>query len=77
MIEVTTVDALGTIALLMAIAPIYPSKRLIHVFLDNANDHAQLVQERLARPGCRIKVHYIPRYCHHLDPIERLWGPDA
>jgi len=34
MIEVTTVDALSTIALLMAIAYMYPSKRLIHVFLE-------------------------------------------
>ena len=75
MIEVTTVDALSTIALLMAIAYMYPSKRLIHVFLDNARyHHAQLVQEWLARPGCPIKVHYIPSYCPHLDPIERLWG---
>ena len=32
------------------------------------------MQEWLARPGCRIKVHYIPSYCPHLDPIERLWG---
>jgi transposase len=75
MIEVTTVDALSTIALLVAIAYMYPSKRLIHVFLDNAKyHHAQLVQEWLARPGCRTKVHYIPSYCPHLDPIERLWG---
>jgi hypothetical protein len=34
MIEVTTVDALSTIALLTAIAYMYPSKRLIHVFLE-------------------------------------------
>ena len=75
MLEVLTVDALSTIALLMAIALMYPSKRLIHVFLDNAKyHHAQIVQEWLARPGCRIKVHYIPTYCPHLDPIERLWG---
>ena len=33
-----------------------------------------LVQAWLARPGCRIKLHYIPSYCPHLDPIERLWG---
>src|SRR5215831_7339437 len=60
MIEVTTVDAQSTIALLIAIAFMYPSKRLIHVFLDNAKyHHAQIVQEWLARPGCRIKVHYI------------------
>src|SRR5947209_11389260 len=75
MIEATTIDALSTIALLMAIALLYPTKRLIHVFLDNARyHHAVLVQAWLARPGCRIKVHYIPSYCPHLDPIERLWG---
>jgi len=75
MIEVLTVDAVSTIALLMAIALMYPSKKLIHVFLDNARyHHAVMVQQWLARPGCRIKVHYIPTYCPHLDPIERLWG---
>jgi transposase len=36
MIEVTTVDAASTIALLMAIVLMFPTKRLIHVFLDNA-----------------------------------------
>ena len=75
MIEATTVDALSTIALLMAIMLMYPTKRLIHVFLDNARyHHAVIVQAWLARPGCRIKLHYVPSYCPHLDPIERLWG---
>src|SRR6516165_5987726 len=75
MIEVTTVDAVSTIALLMAIVMMYPTKRLIHVFLDNARyHHAILVQEWLARQGCRIKLHFIPTYCPHLNPIERLWG---
>jgi transposase len=47
---------------------------LIHVFLDNARyHHAKLVQEWLARPGCRIKLHFIPPYCPHLNPIERLF----
>src|SRR6516164_2319175 len=75
MIEVTTVDAASTIALLMAIVMMYPTKRRIHVFLDNARyHHAVLVQEWLARHGCRIKLHFIPTYCPHLNPIERLWG---
>ena len=75
MIEVTTVDAISTIALLMAIVTMYPTKRLIHVFLDNARyHHAVLVQEWLARHGSRIKLHFIPIYCPHLNPIERLWG---
>jgi transposase len=52
--------------------------RLIHIFLDNARyHHAKLVQAWLAQPGRRIKLHFIPAYCPHLNPIERLWGVDA
>jgi len=73
--DVLTVDALSTIMLLMAIEAMYPGMRWIHVFLDNARyHHAKLVQQWLARPGCRIKLHFIPTYCPHLNPIERLWG---
>ena len=75
MIDVETVDAASTITLLEAIEALYPLLALIHVFLDNARyHHAKLVQEWLARPGCRIKLHFIPAYCPHLNPIERLWG---
>ena len=75
MIEVVTVDAVSTIRLLELIAALYPMLALIHVFLDNARyHHAKLVQEWSARPGCRIKLHFIPSYCPHLNPIERLWG---
>jgi hypothetical protein len=35
---------------------------------------AEMVQKWLMRPGCWIKLHFIPAYCPHLDPIERLWG---
>jgi transposase len=75
MIDVQTVDAVSTINLLEAVEALYPLMVLIHVFLDNARyHHAKLVQEWLARPGCRIKLHFIPSYCPHLNPIERLWG---
>lgn len=75
MIEAPTVDALSTIALLAAIEALYPALRLIHVFLDNARyHHAKLVKEWLAMPGRRIKLHFIPTYSPHLNPIERLWG---
>jgi transposase len=75
MIEVLTVDAVSTIRLLESIERLYPMLALLHVFLDNARyHHAKLVQEWLARPGCRIKLHFIPSYCPHLNPIERLWG---
>jgi transposase len=75
MIEVETVDAASTIRLLESIEALYPMLALIHVFLDNARyHHAKLVSAWLARPGCRIRLHFIPPYCPHLNPIERLWG---
>ena len=75
MIEAATVNAISMIMLLRAIETMYLGKRLIHLFVDNARyHHARLVQAWLARPGCRIKLHFIPTYCPHLDPIERLWG---
>lgn len=75
MLDVLVVNAASTIMLLMAIEAMYPGKRLIHVFLDNARyHHAKLVQQWLARSECRIRLHFIPSYCPHLDPIERLWG---
>ena len=79
--DVLTVDAVSTIMLLMAIEAMYPGRRLVHLFLDNARyHHAKLVQAWLARPGCRIKLHFIPADCPHPwsasrhKPIERLWG---
>src|ERR1700722_12758655 len=73
--DVLVVDALSTIMLLTAIEAMYPDMRLIHVFLDIARyHHAKLVQAWLAEPGRRIKCHFIPAYCPHLNPIERLWG---
>jgi hypothetical protein len=73
--DVLTVDAMSTIMLLMAIETRYPAIRWIHVFLDNARyHHAKLVQAWLAQPGRRIKLHFVPAYCPHLNPIERLWG---
>jgi hypothetical protein len=44
------------------------------LFLDIGWDHhAKLVRAWLAWPGCRIKLHFVPAYCSHLDSIERLW----
>ena len=75
MIEAITVDAASTIRVLESIELAWPLMVLIHVYLDNARyHHARLVRDWLARPGCRIKLHFIPAYCPHLNPIERLRG---
>jgi hypothetical protein len=64
MIEVATMNAISMIMLLRAIEAMYPGKRLIHLFEDNARyHHAKLVQAWLTRPGCRIELHFIPTYC--------------
>src|SRR5450432_764103 len=74
MIEALTIDAASTIRLLQSIETLYPMLALIHVFPANARyHHAKLVQEWLAQLGRRIKLHFIPTYCPHLNPIERLW----
>jgi len=75
MIEAETIDAMSTIRLLESLEALYPLLVCIHVFLDNARyHHAKLVNQWLSRPGCRIKLHFLPAYCPHLNPIERLWG---
>ena len=75
MIEAETIDAASTIRLLASIETLMASVACIHLFADNARyHHAKLVQEWLKRPGCRIILHFIPAYCPHLNPIERLWA---
>ena len=75
MIEALAIDAASTIRLLESIEAMYPMLARIHVFLDNARyHHAKLVRAWLACPGRRIRLHFIPPYCPHLNPIERLWA---
>ncbi len=75
MIEAETIDAMSTIRLLESLEALYPLMVYIRVFLDNARyHHAKLVREWLSRPGRRIKLHFLPPYCPHLNPIERLWA---
>ena len=64
MIEALTIDAASTIRLLQSTPEaLHPMLALIHVFLDNARyHHAKLVQEWMAQPGRRIKLHFIPTY---------------
>src|SRR4249919_1553498 len=76
--DVLTVDALSTIMLLMAVEAMYPGMRLIHVFLDNARyHHAKLVQAWLARPECRIKLHFIPGLLPTSQSDRTSMGVDA
>ena len=74
-LEVETVDAESLIKLLGQVESAHPRERLIHVFVDNAKYHkARIVKEWLAAAGRKCVLGFFPKYCPHLDPIERLWG---
>lgn len=74
-VEAGVIDANSTQKLLERIENAYKNKRIIHVFADNARyHHAKILQPWLNAPNRRIKLHFIPPYCPHLNPIERLWG---
>ena len=74
-VEAEKVNAETTRQLLQKLEEAYPSKRIIHVFLDNARyHHAKVLQSWLQAPKRRIKLHFLPTYAPHLNPIERLWG---
>ena len=75
MIEAETIDAASTIKLLAGLEALYATTAPIHVFLDHARfHHAKIVQEWLSQPGRRIVLHFVPSFCPHLNPIERLWA---
>ena len=52
-----------------------PSMTAIYVFLDNARyHHAKVLKPWLESSKRRVKLHFLPPYAPHLNPIERLWG---
>lgn len=74
-VEGDRISAETTLSLLQKLEAAYPKKRRIHVFLDNARyHHANMLKPWLNRPDCRIRLHFLPPYAPHLNPIERLWG---
>ena len=74
-VEGERISAETTLSLLEKLEAAYPKKRVIHVFLDNARyHHAKILQPWLERPDCRIRLHFLPPYAPHLNPIGRLWG---
>jgi len=69
------IDGLSLIKLLSEVERTHTAMRRIHVFLDNAKYHkGDIVKEWLARAGRKVVLHFLPPYCPHLAPIERLWG---
>ncbi len=72
--EATKITGPEMVAFFAQIEARYPMARTITLIADNATDNrAAVVREWLARPGCRVRVVYLPPYAPNLNLIERLW----
>jgi transposase len=72
--ENLTINTEMTIQFLEKISNVYKGKEKIHIFLDNARYQKNYkIDEWIIANGNRIKLHFLPVYCPHLNPIERLW----
>ena len=60
------------IAFLEHLLEVYATGTVI-LIVDNYSSHtAHLVQDwRHAHP--RLQLHYLPKYCSHLNPVENIW----
>lgn len=70
-----TINADSVIKLIINLQVLYPNMKIIHLFVDNAKIfYAKMVKEWMTENNSRVVFHYLPAYCPHLNPIERLWG---
>ena len=68
------INAIATRQMPEKIEEVYAALNVIHVILDNARyHHAKILQPWLESPERRVKLHFLPPYAPHLNPIERLW----
>jgi transposase len=73
--QVEKVTSAAMIALFEKMAAHHPRARVINVVIDNARYNRSLeLRAWLDRPGCRIKLRYLPSYSPNLNLIERFWG---
>jgi len=69
-----TINAEETIHLFDKIQATYPSKRKIHLIVDNASYYKnKAVAAYLRKRKCRVRLLFLPPYSPNLNFIERLW----
>jgi transposase len=74
LIETLKMSTQTTIELLTKLERANSHARAIHLILDRAPVHrGEAVRKWLERPGCRIRLHFLPAYAPNLNAIERLW----
>lgn len=73
--QVEKVTSAAMIALFAKVEAHHPRAPIINVVIDNARyNHSIELRAWLDRPGCRIKLRYLPSYSPNLNLIERFWG---
>ena len=70
--EDKTLNAETTIQFFRKIEDSYPTKKLIHLFCDNAPYYRNKSVKKYLETS-RLKLHFLPPYSPNLNPIERLW----
>jgi transposase len=67
-------DKEAFIAFLEHLLTVYPTGAII-LIVDNYSRHtAYAVRDWLAEPEhARLQLHFLPKYCSHLNPVERIW----
>jgi len=70
--EDRTLNAQSTIRFFQKIEKANESKRLIHVFCDNAPYYRNKAVRAYLETS-KIKLHFLPPYSPNLNPTERLW----
>ena len=74
-VEAEKINAHTTRQMLEKLERNNPTMTKINVFMDNARyHHAKILQPWLNSPNRKVKLHFLPPYAAHLNPIERLWG---
>lgn len=70
--EDQTLNGESTIRFFKKIEEVYPSKRKIHVFCDNASYYRNKAVKQYLKTS-KVCLHFLPPYSPNLNPIERLW----
>lgn len=70
--ENKTLNAESTISFLQKVETAYPSKKLVHLFCDNARYYRNKAVQKYLETS-KIELHFLPPYSPNLNPIERLW----
>jgi transposase len=61
------------IAFLEYLLTVYPAQ-LIILIVDNYSSHTAHDVAAWRAEHLRLQVHFLPKYCSHLNPVERIWG---